>query len=180
MQKINFDKQTVVFLILIVVIIAEVFILLPWSVKRVIDLGKKTAILKKQIETVENDWPRLSQYADVNEKLRREIEINQNRFINSEEASKSLSFISEASKEFNIEIKSFLPGKSQDPLNLSGQKLFYLPINIKAKGQFHNLALFLSFLQNSQYFFEVQQLKIVSDYPYNSLEMILCGIIEKE
>src|SRR3989338_6788596 len=111
MQKINFDKQTVIFSILVTVIAAEAFVLLPWSVKRIASLGKKAAVLKEQINTAESDWPRLSQYTETSQKLQEEIVSFRSRFINTQETSKALSFISESSKEFNIEIKSFLPEK---------------------------------------------------------------------
>jgi len=180
MQKINLDKQTVIFSLLIVVVGVELLALLPWSVSRIVSFNKKISLLVQQIKTTQNDWPRLNQYSETKDKLKDEIENSQAKFIFSHQASKSLSFISAASKDFGVEIKSFLPGELKTYLNQDGQELFYLPIDIKAKARFHDLASFLDYLQNSQYFFDVKQLNIKSDYHYNSVEMVICAIVEKE
>lgn len=145
-----------------------------------VSLNKKILLLVEQIKTTTSDWPRLNQYSEAKDKLEDEIQNNQAKFIFSHQASKSLSFISTASKDFGVEIKSFLPGELKVYLSQEGQELFYLPIDIKAKARFHDLASFLDYLQNSRYFFDIKQLEIESEYPYNSIEMVLCAIVEKE
>ncbi|MCF7908110.1 MAG: type 4a pilus biogenesis protein PilO [Candidatus Omnitrophica bacterium] len=179
MQKINFDKKIIAFSLLIAVIVIEILILLPWSIKRVIGLNKKIALIGQQIKSTENDWPRLNEYSKVNQELKNQIENSRSKLILSQEASESLSFISTASKEFGVEIKSFLPGELINYLAESEENLFYLPISIEAKAKFHNLALFLEYLQTSQYFFDIKELKVSSDYPYNSIEIVVCAIAEK-
>lgn len=179
MQKIKFDKQIIIFLSLAVVLIVELIVLLPWGIKRAVTLQKKITLLGQKITITQADWPRLDEYLETKNKLELEIEKSQLKFILSEEASKALSFISAASKEFGVEIKSFVPESLISYSAEGNQNLFYLPIDIKAKAKFHNLALFLEHLQNSHYFFDVKKLKIVSKQPYNSLEIVLCGIVEK-
>jgi len=56
----------------------------------------------------------------------------------------------------------------------------YFPIRIRARGRFHNLGQFYAYLQGSQYFFDATELKIQSNTPYNIIEMVLCGLLEKK
>ncbi len=180
MQKVKVNKQLLISSLLVAAVIFEFFILIPWGVKRIIDFNRKTASLKHQIKTTQSEWPRLNQYLEEKERIDQQIQSRQSRFVLSQEASKSLSFISAASKQFGVETKSFLPGELQVHPSPENQNMFFLPIRIKAKGKFHNLARLLNYLQNSQYFFDVKELEITSQASYNLIEMILWAIVEKK
>lgn len=180
MQKINFDKQSIVFFSLAIFLIIGLVFLLPSRIKKISDLNNEIAIVKRRLNTIEREWLNKDNYLNQKQQLKAQIEGKYAKFILPHQESKVLSFISETSKKFGIEIKSF----SQDPLKsyISGElgEYQYLPITIKAKSKFHNLAMFLGYLQNSQYFFDVKSLNIKSDYPYNSVDIVLCAVVEKK
>ena len=179
MQKINIDKQSIVFFGLAAFLIAEVIVLVPWSFRKITVLSRRSADLARKIKSIEVDWPNRDKYSSDKEKIKSEIQGLRAKFIQPQEESKLLSFISASSKDFNVEIKSLLPGKPEDYITTNFGKFKYLPISVKAKGGFHNFSRFLDYLKESQYFFEIKKLSISSEQPYNSIEVILCGVVEE-
>jgi len=179
MQKINIDKQAVIFFGLASFLAIELIVLVPWSFKKITILSKKGSELSRKIKSIEADWPNKDKYINDKEKIKSEIKKLREKFITPREESKLLSFISGSSKDFGVAIKSLLPGKLQDYTDTEFGEFKYLPVSVKAKSGFHNFARFLNYLKSSPYFFEVKELSISSGQPYNSIEMILCGAIEE-
>ena len=79
-----------------------------------------------------------------------------------------------------MEIESLNPSKSTDYISSQYGKFKYLLISVKARGKFHNLSKFLNYLQNSEYFFEIKELDIVSRRPYHAVRIVICGLIEEK
>ena len=177
MQKINIDKQTVVFFIIAIVLFLELFIAFPWEIKKISDLSKRTIKIAQQVTSIENDWPRKDQYLKNKSELEEEIKIIQEKFILGQQESRMLSFISVSGKDSKVKIQSFTPGELEEYTSTKFGEFNYLPITIKADSKFHDLVLFLNHLNDSQYFFEVKKLDILSRQPYNSIKMIICGIV---
>ena len=177
MQKINIDKQTVVFFILAVVLFLELFVAFPWEVKKISGLTKRTAKLAQQVTSIENEWPRKDKYLKDKRELKEEMKRIQEKFILRQQESKILSFISVSSKDFKVKIQSLTPGELEEYTSAKFGEFKYLPISIRADSKFHGLVLFLNHLNDSQYFFEVKELDILSRSPYNSIEMIICGAV---
>ena len=180
MRKINIDKQTVVFFILAAIFLGELFLIFPWEIKKISDLAKKISKVDWKISSIEGEWLKKDEYLEDKESLKKEIKEARSRFLLLEQGSKALSFISANSKDFGIEIQSLSPGKLQDYTSTEFGTFKYLPVKVKAKGKFHNLAKFLDCLSSSQYFFETKELKILHEPPCNSIEMTICGIVEVE
>jgi len=177
MQKINIDKQTVVFFILAVVLFLELFVAFPWEVKKISGLTKRTTKLAQQVTSIENEWPRKDKYLKDKRELKEEMKRIQEKFILRQQESKILSFISVSSKDFKVKIQSLTPGELEEYTSTKFGEFKYLPISIRADSKFHDLVLFLNHLNDSQYFFEVKELDILSRSPYNSIEMIICGAV---
>jgi hypothetical protein len=180
MQKINIDKQTVIFSVFVFFLIMGLFFLFPWSIKKIILISRDTVAISKQIDAAKKEWPNKDNYLKNKDALREKISKADIKFVNSQQESKLFSFISASSKEFGVEIQSLSPGKVEESISTEFGHFNYLPIVIKAKSRFHSLVAFLNYLQNSQYFFDLKKLNIKSDYPYNSIDMILCGLVKKE
>jgi len=177
MQKLKLDRQVVIFSAVIVALALEFFILLPWSIGRIIQVNKRTRKTFQDIKVVKQEWPDKDAYLEKKGQLKKDIEAIRSKFITSQETSKLLSFISSASRDFKVEIESFSPLKVEEYTSNKYGQFKYIPIEIKAKSKFHNLALFLEYLYKSQYFFEIKDLKITSGYPYNPIEITICGLI---
>ncbi len=178
MQKIKLDKNTIIFCAVTIFLIGELLIALPGQFRRINDLSKKIAELAQQLDNIERDWPERDKYLNDKELLKKEIKEVQNKFVLPQQESKLLSFISTSSKDFEVTIGTFSPGSPRKYKSTKFGNFKYLPISISAQGKFHNLAMFLDFLQNSQYFFEITNLKITSGYPYHSVGMTICGLIQ--
>ena len=177
MQKINIDKQTIAFFILAVVLSLELFVAFPWELKKISDLTKRTAKVAQRVTSIENEWPRKDRYLKDKRQLEEEIKRVKEKFILRQQESKILSFISVSSKDFKVKIQSLTPGELGEYTSTRFGEFKYLPVAIKADSKFHDLVLFLNHLNDSQYFFEVKKLDILSRSPYNSIEMIISGAV---
>ena len=178
MPKLNLDREKLIFFILIMFLALEIFVLFPWAIDKILRLSKEVSNIKVKLIAIEKDWPKKDSYLEQEEKLKEEVDKQKSSFISLQQESKLLSFISQNSKNFAVEIESIVPKELKDyPLDKTG-KLKYLPIEIKMKSNFHNLALFLDYLQSSQHFFEVKELKITSAEGFNYVNILICGLVE--
>ncbi len=180
MQKINIDKPTWGFIVVVSILVLELLVVFPWEVSKVGSLTKKEGKLVEKINFIENEWPRKGQYLEKKKSLKEEIKKIREKFITSEQESKVLSFISASSKDFGIEINSLMPEVLKTYVVSKFGNFKYLPIKVKAKGGFHNLAMFIEHLNSSQYFFEVKKLHMESSFFINSIEMVICGAVAIE
>ena len=177
MQKLKLDKYIMVFLVLAIFLIVEVFIFFPFGIKKMSSISQKTARLVKDLNQIERDWPNKDNYLKKIEELKVGVKEKKNRFTSQDKESKLISFISSKSKDFDIEILSLSPGDLKDYTTTEFGEFKYLPLNIKAKGKFHNLALFLEYLQMSQYFFEIRDLTMSRVSQDNKIDMVICAIV---
>ncbi len=180
MQKINFHKQTIIFLIIVLFLVVGFLVFLPWRIGAILDLNKKIAQSTGNLNTVKSSWALKDSYLNTKNNIKIEIEKVRMKIISLEEDTKVYSFISAGSKSFNINIHSLSPEKLQDYALTNSGDFKYLPIQIKAEGGFHSLIGFLNYLQNSKYLFGVKQLSISSKYPLNEINMTICCLIEKK
>ncbi|MDD5194630.1 MAG: type 4a pilus biogenesis protein PilO [Candidatus Omnitrophica bacterium] len=179
MRKIKVNKELTIFATLVVIIIAELLFGLPMTIANISNLNGKIKKMRQELSTVQKEWPRKEEYLKRKEALETEIITLESKYIPAAQASSFLSFISSEAKNYNIEILTLRPGKPSNYAKSSLGQFNYLPIDIEAKGNFHNLALFLNALNSSKYFFEITNLNISYGYPYNSVGMTICGL-EKE
>lgn len=179
MPKLKIDKYILIFAAALSVCALELFFLLPLEFKKISSTNKKIAKIKSDIETIEKDWPHKDDYLKYSAQIQTEIESVYDKFIVPQAESSLFSFISSESKKFGIEIKVLKPLGMEDYASTKSAKFKYLPISIKAQGQFHNLGKFLESLQSGKHFFEIKELKIKSDYPEHEIDMIICGLIKE-
>ncbi|MFH1519461.1 MAG: hypothetical protein ABIE75_02695 [Candidatus Omnitrophota bacterium] len=177
MRQINLDRQTVIFIVLAAILAGELFILFPWELRKINKFTERIGKIAEQINSVENEWPQKDRYLENQKRVKEEIKKTREEFIITNQESKPLSFISAHSKDFEIEIQSLSPQELQTYVSTKFGKFKYLPIKVKAEGKFNNLVMFLNYLHNSQYFFEVKELTILSGSPFNPIEMVICGAI---
>ena len=177
MKKINIDKQTVVFFIRAAILSVVLFVAFPMEIRKISDLPKQTTKVAQQVVSIENEWPRKDKYLKAKRELKEDIKRIQKKFISKQQESRMLSFISVSSKDFRVKIQSLTPGELEEYTSTKFGEFKYLPVAVKADSKFHDLVLFLNHLNDSQYFFEVKKLDILSRSPYNSIEMIICGAV---
>jgi len=180
MQKLNFDKKSIVFFSIAAFIVIEVAVFIPWGIKRIISSNREIKFVATRLKNIERDWPNKDRYVQQKEQLSKSLGELRSKFVSTQDESKLLSFISTSSKEFGVEIKSLLPSKVQDYTSTEFGKFKYLPIVIKAESKFHNLVLFLEYLGNSKYFFEVKKVNISGTRKKNTVEMIVCAAIQEK
>ena len=178
MQKIKLDKQTIIFVALSFALIVELSFLLPWSIKRMVRLNKKIGDLKSRLETFRKEWADKENYLSRQKELSWKVQGALDKLIVPGEEPGLLSLVSKRSEDFNVEIQALSPGELIDYPEAKSEKFYYLPLAIKAKSSFHNLALFLDDLQHSKFLFEIKNLRITSRGDVNSAEMILCGLVK--
>ena len=152
MQKINIDKQTIVFFILATILFSELLIAFPWEIKKISDLTKQTTEVAQRVTSIENQWPRKDKYLKDKSELLDEIKRIKEKFILKQQESKILSFISVSSKDFKVKIQSLTPGVIQEYTSTKFGEFKYLPVAIKADSGFHDLVLFLNYLKIANIF----------------------------
>jgi len=180
MQKINIDKPTLVSIIVASILLFELAVVFPWEVSKVGGLTKKEGELIEKINSIKNEWPKKEEYLESKEELEEEVKEIREKFITPDQESKILSFISASSKDFGIEINSLMPEVLKTYVTAKVGNFKYLPIKVKARGGFHNLARFIEHLNSSQYFFEVKKLSMESSSSTNLIEMVICGVVITE
>ncbi|MEI8349495.1 MAG: hypothetical protein WCI77_05035 [Candidatus Omnitrophota bacterium] len=178
MRKLKIERNVIIFTAIIAIAVLELLVLLPLEVSRIVAVQKKISGIKRNLVTIETDWPNKDTYIRNQEAIREAIVGTHGKFVSPQEASNLFSFISSGGKKFNVEIKVLNPADLQEYASTKAGKIKYLPITISLQSSFHNLARFLEYLQTSQYFFEVKELKIGSGFPTNAVEMVLCGLVK--
>jgi len=178
MRKLKVEKNVIIFAVIIGIVACELLVLLPLEVINIVAIQKKLSSIKHNLATIEQDWPKKDVYVRNQGEVKEAITSLHGKFVNPQEASNLFSFISSSGKNFNVEIRVLNPADLQEYASIPGGKIKYLPITMSLQSSFHNLARFLEYLQTSQYFFEVTELKIFSGFPANTIEMVLCGLVK--
>jgi hypothetical protein len=173
-------KEVILFAAFALFLIMEVGFLLPSRVKNVFILNRDIKKIKQNLINIKNDWPKKDDYLRKNEELKEEISKSHARAIFSQQESKILSFLSSKSREFGVEVESLVTADLIEYASLKLEEFKYLPVRVKIKSKFHNLARFLDYLQRSKYFFEVKEIEMVSGYPLHSIDMLICGLIKEK
>jgi hypothetical protein len=156
MLKLNLDKNILIFSSLAVITAFELFLLLPLGIKKISVTNRKINQLRRDIEIIEKDWPHKEDYLKHSGKIKAEIQDVYVKFVIPQEESSLFSFISSESKNYAIDIKSLKPLDTQDYASSRFGKFQYLPISIKAQGNFHSLAKFLDYLQSGKFFLKLK------------------------
>lgn len=170
------DKPSAIFLGLAAILAVEIALFLPWGVTKLRRLNREIFVIQTKLTQFKHDWPKKSGYLEENAVLKEKINrISQKFFAPRQEAS-ALSFISSESEKFAITVELLKPAEVKERASTGAGVFESLPVMVKAMGKFHNLARFLDYLQNSQYFFEVKKLDIFSGPLDNSIEIVICGL----
>ena len=179
MQKINLDKTTVIFSSLVLFLALELFLFLPASISRIKSAGHQASLTSRKLRTIEAEWPKKAAYLKKTEQLKESIKDLKDKFVEPHEESKLLSFISSGTKDFDVEITGITPGKSKAHEESQIEGVSYLPISIEAVSGFHNFLAFLNYLQDGKYFFQVEELNMLSRYPRNSVTLVISALVKK-
>ncbi|MDP2923394.1 MAG: hypothetical protein Q8O30_06725 [Candidatus Omnitrophota bacterium] len=179
MRKLDLDKHIVIFSVAAFILLLELLLILPLEIKKIGEMNKAAAKFRQDIDSVEKDWPNKDIYLASSQAAKAEIQRLSEKFIVPQQESGIFSFISSESKGFGVEIKVLKPSEIEDYVSTKFGKFKYLPINIKAQSQFHDLARFLDYLQSGKLFFEVKEITIKANYPNNLVDIIICGLVKE-
>lgn len=176
MQPIKLNKQSIIFITLSLLLLIELFILLPWGIGRISKMGNKAKMLKQKIESTKAGWEKKEEYSKKITNLKEIINADKEKIVEPGQESRLISFISKNSQKYNIKIKAITP---LDSLPTANDNFESIPFRIEAEGNFHDLGNFFEFLQQNNYFFELKELTLVGYRP-NKINMLLCGLRKKE
>ncbi len=178
-KKLNIDRNTILVTTFGITLLLEIIILFS-VVFATSGTNKEINKLRGNLAQIEKEWPRRDNFSKQKENLKQEISEMHTKFILPQTESVLYSFISSESKGYNVQVKVLKPGAMQDYSTTKLGKFKYLPIIISAKASFHGLANFLDYLQNSKYFFDITELRITAGLPYNSIDMVICGLVKEK
>ena len=178
MHKLKLDKNIILTIAATAILLVEI-VLLILEVGAISGINKKISKTKQDLAAIEREWPNKENYVKRSDSLKKEIAEIREKFILPQQDSALFSYISSQSKNFSVQIKALKPQPLQDYAASKLGKFKYLPIAVNAASSFHNFAQFIDFLQSDKYFFDVLEIRILSDSPYQSIEMVICGLVKE-
>ncbi len=175
MQKIRLDKQSIVFIVLGLLLLVQLFVFLPWGLKKISRANREIESLNQRIELIELDWPQKENYLERSNQLEEKIAKHQGKTIKPGQESQLISFISRNTQDYNIRVISTTP---LDSFAADDSSFSYVPFKVEVEGAFHSLGNFLGFLSEADYFIEVRKIRI-DGYNPSKIDLILCGLREE-
>lgn len=179
MRKLKLDKNIILTIAASAILLIEIFLLIL-EAGAISGINKKISKTKQDLAAIEREWPDKENYVKKSDSLKKEIAEMREKFILPQQDSALFSYVSSESKNFSVQIRAIKPQPLQD-YNSSKVvgKFKCLPIAVNAVSSFHNFAQFMDFLQSGKYFFDVLEMQILSDSPYHSIEMVICGLVKE-
>lgn len=178
MRKLKIDKNIILVSSMALILLVEI-ILIPLGFGMIFNLNKKISKMRQDLIIVEKEWPNKDSYLKRSEALRQETSLLQTKFILPQQESTLFSYLSSESKNFNVQIKALKPAALQDYTPTKLGKFKYLPIIIEARSSSYDLVNFLSEVHGGKYFLDITEMRITSDSPYHSIEMVICGLLKE-
>ena len=161
------NKQWAIFIGLLIVFFLELFMVIPWQFNSIRDLSKTVREKNQDLQNLGSEYEAVESYkkqvADLDTKEKKLYE----GIKNEDDILFLIENISTIAKEIGIKIMQIKPIRELDDtkeLVSSGDtKYSQVLIEMNAKAKFHNLATFLSKIENDKIFYKVDTLEIESD-----------------
>ncbi len=179
MQKFEVDKKTVVLLAFYVFLVIDLVIIVPLQIKKLTSLHSQFLRMQRRIRQYEEDKHLKDTFAARKEKIIFSIEQLKNKIVDSSDIITLSTYISTKAKENAVELEEILPDRMEPYKTTSEGKFYYLPLRIKAKAGFHNLAQFINVLEEGFYFLEVRELEVKENTPYHKVKLVVVAIVKE-
>lgn len=151
--------------VLLVVFLADYFLLLRPLLGSVNKLSSQTSELKHNIEDAKTDIARIGQNRDQLEKIRNQVNEVKVKIRSAQEVPLILEDISRIASENGVKIDQLMPLKDQKVL-LAKQKdveYYALPIMVQARSPYHELGRWLAQLESEKVFYGIGNLSIMTN-----------------
>ncbi len=159
------QKKMYVFLgILLLVFVLDYFIIMRTQIKTLSKISPEIEVLSKDLKKTKNDLLRLNQYRKDVRKSSDEVEDLNERIRSREEVPLILEHISRIANDNGVVINQIIPDTKDQELLLENEEREYyaLPINLEAKGAYHNVGRFLNSIENNEAYINVGKFSITS------------------
>lgn len=151
--------------VLLLVFLADYFLLLRPLLGSVNKLSSQTSELKHNLEDAKTDIARIGQNRDQLEKIRNQVNEVKVKIRSAQEVPLILEDISRIASENGVKIDQLMPLKDQKVL-LAKQKdveYYALPIMVQARSPYHELGRWLAQLENEKVFYGIGNLSIMTN-----------------
>lgn len=179
MQNRKLDKKEVFYFFFYFILIFNLFFILPYGVKKTLDLNSKINNLKSSIFQFNQDIDFKDRFIAERERIRENILNLKSKIISSQDISTISAYLSLKAKENAVDIQEILPREIQPYKTTSEGNFFYLPLKIEAKARFHNLAHFFNALEKGHYLLEIKELIIKEASFYHKVSIVVCALLQK-
>jgi Tfp pilus assembly protein PilO len=124
-------------------------------------LSRKVSEINEKIDFTNRTVVKMAQREETLERLTAELESYAGGFPREKEISRLLEKISSTAKDEGVKISTINPSEL-DPIKTGKDKVYYyaLPISVKAKSGYHELASFISEVESGKRYLDVQGLKL--------------------
>jgi len=172
----NVDKKTLIYAGIILSLLAMAFLITPMQVKHILVLNKKVKDLRDKIYKAQEDVnARPKILADTGKVKTSVIEL-QSKIIGMQEISSVQAYISQAAKENNLEIVETGSAPPTVYKKIGTISFVQIPINVTARGGYHNLGNFIAKIESGEYCLEVKRLAIAYAKPQLNITLTIVAV----
>lgn len=160
------DKQIIYLAIFIIVVIADVFLILGWQLRSLLNYYKIANERKEAITTLKSDILNLDSYKKEVAKLDEKVKSFKLLFTDEEDVSgliENISGLANSSSVKIIQIKPVKESSDSAAVKAKDNKFTEIGIQIAAKADFHQMGNFISKIESSKSFLKVSSLEIETD-----------------
>jgi Tfp pilus assembly protein PilO len=172
----NIDKKTLVYACIILAVLAMAFAVTPMQIKHILVVNKKVKELRDTISKTQEDVSERPKILADTEKVKTSVIGLQSKIIGMQEVSSLQTYISQAAKENNLEIVETASAPPTVYKKIGTTSFVQIPINVTAKGGFHNLGNFIAKIESGEYCLEVKRLAISYAKPQLNITLTIVAI----
>jgi len=172
----NLDKKTLIYLVIILVTLVTIVIITPMQIKNIVVLNKKIKTLRDEITKIQEDVNSRPKVLADTEKVKLSIAELKSKIISMQDVSSLQTYISQVAKENNLEIVETASTPPTAYKKIGTTSFVQIPINVTAKGTFHNLGRFTAKIESREYCLEIKRLTIVPGKPQLNINLNIVAI----
>ena len=172
----NIDKKTLIYAGIILATLAMIFVVTPMQIKNIMVLNKKVQGSRDKISKIQDDVNARPKILADTEKVKMSVIELQSKIINIQSISSVQAYISQAAKENNLEIVETASAPPTVYKKIGAVSFVQIPINVTAKGNFHNLGNFIAKIEGGEYCLEIKHMAIAYGKPQLSINLTIVAV----
>lgn len=150
--------------ILVFIFLFDYFVLMQWQLRILRNLNPKISSLANDLKDARNNLQRTQQFQTEAARLREQMQKFNRRITSKEEIPSLLETISRMAQEVGVQIDQLRPlaGLGAPILEDKGEKYYAFPIQINARGGYHDIGRFFNKIETASAFLRIKDFQLVA------------------